>query len=101
MISQCAEIILDQLGGNRFLVMTGAKNLSCDSISLLMTLPRNAKGIKWVRIILDEDDTYTIDFIKLVKRNPQIATKVTGVYAEQLREVFTLHTGLYTLIGEG
>jgi len=96
MISKCSATILAQLGSNRFLVMTGAKVVSYDPISLLMSLPRNPKGIRWVRVILDEDDTYIIEFVKLVKRNPQTATRVTGVYAEQLREVFTLHTGLYT-----
>ncbi len=96
MMSPCAKTILNQLGGNRFFVMTGAKVVSTDPISLLMALPRNAKGIKWVRVLLNEDDTYIIDFVKLVKGTPKTATRVTGVYVEMLREIFTQYTGLYT-----
>jgi hypothetical protein len=96
MISKCAATILAQLGGNRFLVMTGAKNISYDPTSLSMTLPRNAKGIRWVRVTLDENDTYSIDFVKMVRQLPQTATRVTGVYVEQLQDMFTLYTGLFT-----
>ena len=35
------NVILQQLGGNKFLAMTGAKNLVGDGNTLRMTLPRN------------------------------------------------------------
>ncbi len=95
MISKCAANILAQLGGNKFLTMTGAKIVSYAAISLLLQLPRNPKGIKWVRVILDEDDTYIMDFAKLVNRMPK-SSRIAGVYVEQLQEVFTANTGLYT-----
>ena len=39
-----ATIILDQLGGPGFIMMTGAKNFVSDGNTLRMTLPRNASG---------------------------------------------------------
>lgn len=37
-----ANTILEQLGGSKFLAMTGAKNLLADGNTLLMTLPKIA-----------------------------------------------------------
>lgn len=96
MSSKCAMIILEQMGGNKFLAMTGAKNICYDPISITFQLMRNAMRIKWVRIILDEDDTYIINFVTLVKGVPVTKTRLTGIYADNLQSVFTQHTGLCT-----
>lgn len=94
--SQCAETILAQMGGHKFLAMTGAKNLKFDSISLTMELPNRPKSIRWVQVVLELDDTYTVKFIKSVKGVPETFKKVQGIFADMLQEVFTLHTGLLT-----
>ena len=58
------QIILDQLGGNRFLVMTGCHHLvgDTDKKSLRMTIPRNASRANRLEIILEPDDTYRMEF---------------------------------------
>ena len=59
-----ADIILEQLGGNKFLVMTGAKNLIADGDTLRMSLPKNMSGANKLEITLDATDTYTMRFYK-------------------------------------
>lgn len=94
-----AETILDQLGRNKFIAMTGAKNFVASSTALTFDLPRGAinKANK-VRVTLTDCDTYRIAFYKWNARKLDMATigEVEGVYADQLQEIFTHHTGLYT-----
>jgi hypothetical protein len=103
-MSQIVNTILSQLGGNRFVVMTGAKNLTSDKNCLIFKLPsRFAKdGINAVRITLDPSDTYTMTFYKQ-GRAPSFKVTVVAehsdVYAEDLRRIFTDVTGLETSLG--
>jgi hypothetical protein len=96
MTNQIASTILRQLGGNKFLAMTGAKYLVAGDNFLQFTLPN--RKINSVVVRLDGDDTYTMLFNK--KTNMGIDIKpiasATGVYADQLQNVFTDKTGLYT-----
>ena len=97
---QVATEIFNQLGGRRFLVMTGAKNLIGDKNSLSMHLPRNKSGAKYLKIELTNLDDYTLTF----QTQKTVAGKVTfpvfetceGVYCDNLQEVFTSITGIYT-----
>ena len=112
-----AETILKQLGGNKFRVMTGAKNFMSHAPvagskgpALSFTLPsRFAKdGINFVKIVLTAADTYDITFTKIgpqpsMKRLLQgaqqsitVVAEVTDIYADQLQSTFTRHTGLDT-----
>lgn len=91
---QIAETILAQLGGNRFLAMTGAHTLTHDANSLRFKLPRGASnGANYVVIALDPTDTYSMTFYRYRKLE---LTKLSAasVYAEDLRRVFTDATGL-------
>lgn len=96
--------ILAQLGGGRFVMMTGAKSLCGDANSLQFRLPaRFAKdGINSVRVVLDADDTYTVSFHK-IGRAPRfevtLVSELSGVYADMLRDIFTKATGLETSLG--
>lgn len=93
------EVIFDQLGGNRFIAMTGAKNFIYDSENqrLSFRLGRGAKqGINYVRVTLTGRDTYDIEFSKLRGLNYKILTVVEDVYLSELRSVFTEYTGFYT-----
>lgn len=93
----CANTILSQLGGHRFIAMTGAKNFYGDEVSLTMSLPYNTtKKIRWVRIAIDGDDTYTITFFKMIKKVPTMVKQSIMVHVDNLQEVFTQHTGLDT-----
>lgn len=59
-----ADTILEQLGGNKFLAMTGAKNLLADGNTLRMTLPKNRSRANRLWITLDSNDTYTMNFFR-------------------------------------
>lgn len=105
-----ADIILEQLGGYRFAVMTGSKNFIADGNTLRMSLVRNSSKANRLWITLDGDDTYTMRFFKYTapRFNTKTCTftkekvteikKISGVYCDQLQDIFTEVTGLYTRI---
>ncbi len=90
--------LLQQLGGNKFMVMTGAKNLMVDKEekSLHMRIGKNSKGINHLKITYMPDDTYTMDFGKIRKMDYKVIRSIKNVYAEALQDVFTEVTGMYT-----
>lgn len=94
---QIARIILEQLGGSRFLAMTGAKNLMHGDATLSMHIPLS-NGINRVSITLDIDDTYRVTFSKYNARKMDVTIVHTQstVYNDQLQELFTNQTGLAT-----
>ena len=53
-----AETILEQLGGNKFRMMTGAKNFGGTENSLSMRIGRNKTSSNYLRITLNSMDTY-------------------------------------------
>lgn len=89
------ETILQQLGGNTFLMMTGSKNLRGAQQSLTMDLTRNKIGAKYLTITLEADDTYTMTFQSMRKFEIKTKAHFTDVYAEQLASIFESTTGLY------
>ena len=92
-----AQTILSQLGANRFIAMTGAKNFVASKNALHFDLPRGAKnGINKLNIELAGDDTYTLKFYKLRALNLTMVETVRGVYADTLQNVFKQVTGLNT-----
>jgi hypothetical protein len=92
-----AETILQQLGGNKFVAMTGSKNFIASENFLRMNLTRNKAKAKWLKITLNANDTYTMDFFTADK-NFNITSKVNFeyVYCDELCFLFTKATGLYT-----
>jgi hypothetical protein len=94
---QVAQTILQQLGGKRFTLMTGSKNYVADKNSLRMNLSRNRSGAKWLKITLNSMDTYDMEFFT-AKKDFTIVTKAkfNNVYCDQLQQIFTQITGLYT-----
>ena len=103
-----ADIILEQLGGNKFLAMTGANHLLSDGNTLQMHLPKNASKANRLWITLNTDDTYTMNFFKftagrLNKKNfswtedKRVDVKeIKGIYCDMLQDIFTSVTGMYT-----
>jgi hypothetical protein len=93
-----AGTILEQMGGlRRLALMTGAKDFMSIAHGVQFGLGRGAKaGIRKVRVILDADDTYTVEFyagrsatsIRLIKA-------IAGVYADALMDIFEAETGFY------
>lgn len=102
-----AEIILEQLGGNKFLAMTGAHHLVSDKNTLQMQLPKNASKANRLHITLDAMDTCTMHFFyyypgKFNKFYEWVGEKIQdveifeGVYCDMLQDIFTSVTGMYT-----
>ena len=92
-----AETILSQLGGNKFRMMTGAKNLAGDENSLSMRLGRNSSNSNYLKITLNSMDLYDMKFCKLTRKfEEKSVTEYSDVYNDMLTEVFEKHTGMYT-----
>ena len=96
MESRIAKTILQQLGGNKFIAMTGAKNLGASNKSLSMKIGRNSKSINYVVITLKSSDLYEMEFIRMRGAKRTVVKKVKGVYADQLQTMFTKYTGMNT-----
>lgn len=93
-----ADIILGQLGGNKFIAMTGANYLTEGEDFLFFKIGKNSGGIGGVKIILTPADLYTIEFYHHVnKKTYHVKTDtVDDVYAEDLQGIFEDKTGLRT-----
>lgn len=93
---QVATTIYQQLGGNRFSLMTGAKDILSDGNALQFKLPARFanQGINFVRIKLERNDTYTMEFYKFRGLDLKAIETREMVYADELRAVFTAVTGL-------
>ena len=100
MAQEIAKEILRQLGGNRFLMMTGARALGSTENSLSFRVPRARNKITYVSIVLEPSDTYTVRFHNVRgTRNGyknEVVSEVSDVHYDQLQQVFTEKTGLYT-----
>jgi hypothetical protein len=97
-----AETILQQLGGQRFIVMTGARNFLANdarergSLTFKISSAMTRDRITHVRITLGENDTYTMEGLKV--RGVKCTTERTKTFlcAEDLQHAFTEMTGLDT-----
>lgn len=102
------DTILEQLGGNKFLVMTGANHLLADGNTLRMTLPKNRSKANRLYITLEANDTYTMRFFHFTAgrlnhktyewtndKTKEIKT-IDNVYCNMLQDIFTATTGMMT-----
>jgi len=98
-----ANTIIAQLGGRRFTVMTGAKDFCATETGLSFRLPGAGgyckNGINRVRIALTGRDDYDVFFHRVRGAKLTTIAMHSGIYAEQLRDVFTAATGLQTSLG--
>jgi hypothetical protein len=89
--------ILRQLGGNKFQVMTGAKNFMGDKNRLAFSIPKAKNGINFVQITLMPTDTYQVEFGKK-SRSAQVGYKKIKIYNDifndMLQDVFVKETGI-------
>lgn len=93
MSTQVAQTILAQLGGRRFLLMTGARNLVATENSLTFNLPIGKA--KRVTIELTPADTYSVTF--WARKGPSSDTE--GVYCDSLASLVSRKTGLALSLG--
>lgn len=94
-----AQEILRQLGGNRFIAMTGAKNFVYSDTNFSFKIPKAKNGINRIVIKLVNDE-YVVSFrrYRLSKGMPteKVVSEHEGVYFDELQPLFTKETGLYT-----
>jgi len=100
-VKKVAETITQQLGGRRFKVFTGAHSFTFrvnekNNPELQFLLPKDSNFVKdninLVRIELTVMDLYNAYFL-----NDKIqVTQYEGLYWDNLEEIFTEATGLYT-----
>jgi len=92
-----ANTILAQLGGHRFCVMTGAKNLVGSDDTLRFQFGRNSSRSNRMSILLDRGtDTYNVRFYHVLKRMEFLDEEFSMVHAEDLRDLFSRYTGMAT-----
>ena len=96
MSSSQAKELLQQLGGNKFKAMTGAKDFGIGSDGLHFKIGRNAKSISHIVIKLTSMDLYDMKFLRVRAGKIKVIKKVSGVYNDMLGKIFTKYTGMYT-----
>ncbi|GAF80269.1 unnamed protein product, partial [marine sediment metagenome] len=94
--SPVAKTILRQLGGGKFVAMTGAKNLVSDKNKLMFSIGRNKTSANKVSITLTSMDLYDVEFGRVRAAKYKMLKTYKGVYADKLRDIFTEFTGMYT-----
>ena len=106
---EVAKTILTQLGGNKFIAFTGAKELLGDDKSLNFKFGENKSEANHCQVILNGDDTYDMVFTKIpvidfddptldleaINFHPKEMKRYKGIYCDMLRSCFTEFTGLY------
>lgn len=97
------QTILQQLGGNRFVAMTGAKKFVQSSKDnwLAFRIGRNKSKANYVKIKLMPNDTYTVTFSRIHGANFTELKEYDTIYFDQLETTFTEYTGLYTRLEDG
>ena len=92
-----ANEIYRLLGGNKFAVMTGAKNFIDIENGIRMKIGRNKTNHNWMEVTLNSLDLYDVAFAKLTKLGERKSLKeYNNVYNDSLVELFETHTGMYT-----
>ena len=112
------KTIAEQIGGNKFLVMTGSKfkyygHDELGYVYLMIKLTKNQSKAQYLKIQLNSNDLYDLTFSKIKKTltpfakefglkvyDEEIVTvkEYKDVYADMLQEIFTSVTGLYTTL---
>jgi hypothetical protein len=85
------KTILGLLGGESFVIASGATGLIGGADSLTFKLGRIPRRVTHVRITLTRDGLYNMTFFTTGK-GPQ---SHDGIHPEMLQEVFGVNTGLY------
>lgn len=90
-----AQTIYEQLGGNRFVTMTGARNLVTTGSGLSFRLPKCLNGINCVKIELNALDLYDIKFIRIRGMNVKEVSGRDNIDVSNLKTEVEAATGLY------
>jgi hypothetical protein len=93
---QVGRTIVDQLGGNKFRVMTGAKDFVLHDKAVSFRVPQAKDGINHVKVSLNASDTYDVTFTRIRGAKATEVHALKDIYADQLQSVFKDKTGLDT-----
>jgi len=108
--------IVQQIGGNKFLAMTGSKFQyygynDLGYVYLMIKLTKNNSKAQYLKIQLNGLDLYDLTFTRIKKTLTPLAKELgikvydeeivivkeyKDVYADMLQDIFTSVTGLYT-----
>ena len=94
-IIEVGKTILQQLGGHRFIAMTGARNFLAFENGLAFRIPTR-NGANAIKIKLTPMDVYTMEFTRIRGTMLTTIAELNDLYAEDLQNAFTTHTGLDT-----
>ena len=96
-MSDIANEIYRQLGGNRFRVMTGAKIMVSTENGIRMRIGRNKTNANYMEVVLNSMDLYDITFAKVTRMGEMKSVRTyDNVYNDMLVSLFESHTGMYT-----
>ena len=93
-----ADIILQQFGGSqRLKAMINGRDFFSENDGMTLRFKfSSCRDANMCKVTLDADDTYTFELIKVGRLNKVTEFKsISGIHADQLRELFTAYTGLY------
>lgn len=105
---EIASIIWQQLGGNRFAVMTGVKYTLAIENGIRIGIGKNTTRANRLEIVLNCDDTYTMKFFQYSpaklntrtfewrKESLKELKSYEHIFFDQLQPLFTEYTKLYT-----
>ena len=99
MSNHIAQMIMQQLGGQRFAAITGANSWASSDRSLSFRVPRAKNNIRGVVIELSHNDLYTMRFVaSRIKPSIEVynVAEYSDLYHTQLQDIFTKETGLIT-----
>ncbi len=107
-MASVVKTIFEQMGGKRFLVMTGSEVYGLGDDTLVIKLKRNKSKANRLDIIYDfGSDLYRMKFIKQTNSRLNLKTgkftpakfevlkELEDVFFDQLQEIFTQVTGFY------
>jgi hypothetical protein len=97
-MSTTAKTIISQIG-NKALCMMGCKQIvtSENAVDLFIGIGAKCggKAVNRIRIILQPNDTYTVEFCKYAKFTMTTIKSLDLVYADMLHQVIECNTGFY------
>jgi len=85
---------LNQLGGNKFIAMTGATCFS-DNETLIVKF-KGSRIANIMYVTLNSMDTYDVKICKFRGMDVKTIKEVSGAYSDMLRNIFESTTGLRT-----
>jgi hypothetical protein len=92
---EIAGTILKQLGGSRVSAMLGVKNFMAIENGLQISFSAKAKNkANVIRIKLNANDTYNVQFIKVRGFDVTDIDEAIGVYADNLKAAIETRLGL-------